>query len=161
MFSGRLTFADPDLGNCTVYRGRPAISAVLAGVGLAIFVLFGYASLSRGLPLSSTVAILVMLPGLFAVLAMANWRTELYVGERGFRWEKPWRPLQVPLQVLWSEVASCDLGTQSDRRGTKAWLVVRLSDGEKIEVTQQFSATWWEIRDLMEERRKGSVPPNG
>jgi hypothetical protein len=161
LFSGRWTVEDSDLGHCLGYRGRPAISAVLAAVGVAICLTSAYGSISRGLPASSIVVICVMLPGVFWVLALANWRTEILVGDRGFRLERAWRPFQLPLTVPWSEVAACELGTQTDRRGTKAWLVVRRSSGEKFTVSQQFSAAWWEIRDVMEDRRKAALAAAG
>jgi hypothetical protein len=154
MLSGRWTVEDRDLGHCTVFRGSLPIAGVLAGVGLAMVLLFGFASWRNNYWSIAGLFTLVLLPAVFWVLAFSYWRTELLVGEKGFRLEKGWRPVQAPLKMVWSQVAKSELGSQTDRRGTKAWLVVRDTSGGKTTISQQFTATFWEIRDAMEASRE-------
>ena len=157
IFSGRWTVEDEDLGHCTVFRGSLPISGVLAGVGLAMLVLFGFASWRNNYWSPAGLFTLILLPAVFWVLALSCWRTELLVGEKGFRLEKGWRPLQVPLKMAWTRVTKSELGGQTDRRGTKAWLVVSETDGRKTTISQQFTATFWEICDAMEASRMASL----
>ncbi len=157
IFSGRWTVEDEDLGHCTVFRGSLPIAGVLAGIGLAMLVLFGFASWRNNYWNPDGLFILVLLPSLFWALALQYWRTELLVGANGFRLERPWRPFQVPLKMAWSQVSETEVGSQTDRRGTKAWLVVTRTGGEKITISQQYSATFWEIGAAMEDCRKAAL----
>jgi len=157
ILSGRWTVEDEELGHCTVFRGSLPIAGVLAGVGLAMLVLFGFASWRNNYWSPVALFTLVLLPAVFLALALSYWRTELLVGEKGFRWEKAWRPYQVPLQMAWGQVLETELGSQADRRGTKAWLVVKQLGGGKVTISQQFTATFWEIGDAMEAARKASL----
>jgi hypothetical protein len=156
ILSGRWTVEDSDLGHCTVFRGSLPIAGVLAGVGVAMVLLFGFASWSNDYWSPAGLFTLLLLPAVFLLLAFSYWRTELLVGEKGFRLKKGWRPIQGPLEMAWSQVATSELGSQADRRGTKAWLVVRDTNGGKTTISQQFTATFWEIRDAMEASREAS-----
>jgi hypothetical protein len=106
-----------------------------------------------------------ILPALFCwFVALAHWRTQLVIGDRGFRWEKPWRPLQPPYEVSWSEVSRCEVDGTYTVWIARNWLVVTLSNGGQLKIgrafsarafsARAFSASWWEICDLIEDRRK-------
>jgi hypothetical protein len=157
ILSGRWTVEDEELGHCTVFRGSLAIAGVLGGVGLAMLVLFGFASWRNNYWSPIALFTLVLLPAVFLALGLSYWRTELVVGDKGFRWEKAWRPFQLPLEMAWSQVSETELGSQTDRRGTKAWLVVHQVGGGKVMISQQFTATFWDICDAMEAARKASL----
>jgi hypothetical protein len=161
IFSGRWTVEDEELGHCTVFRGSLPIAGVLAGIGLAMLVLFGSASWRNNYWNPGGIFTLALLPSVFWALALQYWRTELLVGANGFRLERPWRPFQVPLKMAWSQVSGSVVGSQTDRRGTKAWLIVTRTGGEKITISQQYSATFWEICDAMETSRKAALAALG
>jgi hypothetical protein len=157
IFSGRWTVEDADLGHCTVFRGSLPIAGVLAGIGLAMLVFFGFASWSNDYWNPNGLFLLMLVPLFLWALALQYWRTELLVGANGFRLERPWRPLQVPLKMAWSQVSGSVVGSQTDRRGTKAWLIVNRTGGEKVTISQQYSATFWEICAAMEDCRMAAL----
>jgi hypothetical protein len=93
-------------------------------------------------------------------VALCHLRTRLVIGDRGFRWDKPWRPFQTALEVPWSQVSACDVdATYTLSRTWRNWLVLTLSDGRHLSLgrkypVREFAANWWAICDLMEARRK-------
>jgi hypothetical protein len=87
--------------------------------------------------------------------AFLYWRTQLVIGEHGFRWNRPLRPVQAVQEVRWNQVTKCDVDVHGRflPQFSGAWLVVTLSDGGHLSIGREMSASWWEICDLMNERR--------
>jgi hypothetical protein len=166
MFSGRWTVADLILGESTVIRGSGRMIAA-ATIASVILLWFAWGALQpppsgcsscsdSGVP---GFALWILLALFCWFVALAHWRTQLVIGDRGFRWEKPWRPLQTSREVSWSEVSACEVDGTFIVRNARNWLVVTLSNGGQFKIGRafsfrEFSASWWEICDLMEDRRK-------
>ena len=99
---------DPALGNCTVYRGDRKIILVLAPILAAGVALTGWRfaegmALGRLLELIAWMCVLASLP---VYQGLCAWRTELVIGDNGFRYV---RPLRRTREALWSAVRSFDL----------------------------------------------------
>ncbi len=94
------------------------------------------------------------------LVAFAYWRTELLIGTHGFRWRRPWRPLQSDLEFPWGEVAEVDIDGRYNGRAASNWIIITLSDGTKVKMRREFSVGWWEIYEMLAARRKaGQTAP--
>ncbi|MGD0863494.1 MAG: hypothetical protein ABSA21_12200 [Candidatus Limnocylindrales bacterium] len=151
MFGELETTVDPDLGECTVFRGsRTWIPLAILGVVIllvvAVSALQGPGALITATP--SQWALMAVVGLLFCGLAVWNSRMQLVIAERGFRYVRPLRRVQAP----WSMVGNCTVeATHGNRR-----LVVPLSQGGRqsnVYLPALFSASLTQICDLMNARR--------
>jgi len=160
MLSGRWTVVDPDLGDCTVIRGSGRMIAALA-IASGVMLWFAWGGLQpppSGCSSCSSSGLTGFALWLVSVLvcwfcALLYWRAQFVVGQHGFRWDKPLRPLQAAQEVRWNQVTKCDVDVDGRFLTQGTWLVVTLSDGGHLSIGRKMSASWWEICDLMNERR--------
>jgi hypothetical protein len=154
----RWTFGDPALGDSIAFGGSRLIILTSCGLGVAC-VLGGAvaAVLASRLDSLANLAFFVLIASFFWGFALNFWRARFVVGVRGFRFAKPWRPWQSSVELRWDQVSACDVGMAVDhRQRERTWLVVTRSDGVEVTFGRNFSASWWEIRELMEKRRNAS-----
>lgn len=160
MFSGRGTISDPDLGECTVIGGSRFAVALFSVLGCALLGAVGWsvAQAASGTADqsgwgSSQLALMLVLGAVSITCAVWYWRTDLTVGERGFRLVRPFQRVQ----LMWGQVSSCDLKYEHTRREQ---LVVGLRgrrDGEADAIqfsSATFSASGHAIWQLMSTRWK-------
>lgn len=156
MYSGRWTTHDQRLADSDVFAGRPQTVALLAGGGAAallggvLLALLGARSPGDALEI---MAVFGLIAAGFMFAAFAYWRTRLVVGSLGFRFEWALRPLQASRELPWGEVSGCEVG-YGLFKGPTTWLTVTRTDGSTFTVRREFSASWYEICNLMEDRRK-------
>jgi hypothetical protein len=160
----RWTFSDPVLGDSIAFGGSRPIILISCGLGAgrvlggAVVTVLG----SRSNSLANLTAF-VLIASFSWGLALNLWRARFVVGVRGFRFDKPWRPWQNSVELLWDEVSASDVGmaagpgSMSFGRRERTWLVVTRSDGVEVTFGRGFSASWWEIQELMEKRRNASL----
>jgi hypothetical protein len=161
VFSGRWTLVDQDLGEGTMIRGSRRMIAALVAAGLVeLWIAFGATQpppsgcescTSSGTP---AVVLWVLFAAVGWLIAFAYWRTRLLVAARGFRWRRPWRPLQADRQILWSDVADVEIDGRYNGRAASNWIIITLSEGTKLKMRREFSVGWWKIYELMDARWK-------
>lgn len=168
MFEARWTAADPNIGDCIVIRGSRVISVVsVAAVFVCLCLAYGTLQPPPGgcrscaSPAGPSLAFWAVAALVCGIVAFSTWRTRLAIGARGFRWDKPLRPLQAPLEVLWSQVDCCGVDASHASRSARYRLVVVLSDKSEVRIggeflARGFSTSWWDICDLMEDKRRAN-----
>jgi hypothetical protein len=134
---------------------------MLGVTGLAALLLLAWAVSRSGTWPASDALPLLLLPAFFWLLALTYWRTQLAIGDLGFRLVNPWRPLAASKQFGWGDIAGCDVESSANMRGSRTWLVVTRSGGARFTISSEYSASSWEICDLMEGYRKryGAAQP--
>lgn len=172
VIKGRWTATDPDLGACVVFRGSRGyvafftISALVWGALLVGAIVETALGTARG-PASGIFG-LAILAAFTSMCAVGQSRTQMVVGERGFRYVRPFRRVSAG----WSEV----LAVQAGPRRASAAMVVSLSgdrgkSANSIRIKSAFSASAVDICREMDRRRfeagrpaglsPGSIPRDG
>jgi hypothetical protein len=175
-----MTFSDPNLGECQVFRagGRQILNFVVAGLFLPVgFVMALYVTAPKSPSPSPYDAYLnpppdysaLVLPLVFfgiwtaIFFAGAIWESmlRLAVGERGFRYWRPSGTVEIP----WSNVESIQLLTRLGGRYHNriiTWVVVALrepvggSSNVNMGPNLSFAASWGEISEAMNARFEAS-----
>ena len=110
LFSGRWATLDPDYGECTVLGSSRVAIAMCGGLALLVLPLLLRATVAVALGGSdqygtpSNVAAGIGLDLVLWLSAWYLWQTRLLVGERGFKYVRPARFLNQPIQGPWSNV---------------------------------------------------------
>lgn len=157
MSSGQRVIVDSDLGVCAVFAGNRRGVALCAGIGVAVL-LIGSPALWAGAHRSGAgwdwvgTAMIGIVVSVSWLLAVMNWRAQLVIGERGFRYVE-----FHTVQASWSSVSR--IAFAYDFRGGDS-ILVWLRDGDRQKATRMtlgagfgFCASPGEICDLMEARR--------
>jgi hypothetical protein len=127
MLEDRPMFVDPELGECVVYSGSRLNAAIFAGLGLVLLLLSGSASTTGyGTPTDTWNPGILIVCAAFWGLALWIVRIRLLVGERGFRYSRPFSSVEIP----WALVSRCRAEVWGSRRGRLAWVAVLLSGAE-------------------------------
>ena len=156
MTTGRPTIQDPELGESVVFVGSRLAIVLALALGVVCVVGLVTANANDG-------TIGYALTGVVGVLAFCGaaltWRVRLVVGDRGFRYTRPGRTVE----VAWSSVSSIGL----ERWGRGNQLVVRFRGAETAGVPSgatrlrlgrvPFSARLLVIFELMKSRRAAFV----
>jgi hypothetical protein len=127
MLEDRPTVVDPELGECVVYAGSRLNAAIFAGLGLVLLLISGSASTTGyGMPTDTWNPAILIFCAAFWLVALWIVTMRLLVGERGFRYSRPFNSVEIP----WSLVSRCRPEVWGSGRSRLAWVAVWLSGGE-------------------------------
>ena len=150
---GQQAISDRDLGECVVFGGSRSYIAFFALSGLLFTLFFGWSVAEAASGSSKSDASWIAAPAFLAFFSWASaawlWRTQLVIGERGFRYVRPFRRVELP----WRAVSASKAGLPS----TIANLAVWFRDDERgraveVRMSSKFSTSDFEICRVMNAR---------
>jgi hypothetical protein len=157
MTSNRDRVLDPRLGEGVVLKGSRRATLALGVIALGILLCLGGIELADpNAGYQNSPAFLFLASG-FGLVALSQSRWRLVIGAEGFRLEKALRPLLKDSEVSWSEVSGCEVASYHSPRLAFQYLSVELRNGRVLNIglglAQGLTESWWDVCDLMEERR--------
>jgi hypothetical protein len=150
--AGLRTVQDPELGSCSVI-GPSRWWIVAAGMGIAglAYVAWSFVEPHQaGVSPTWNQAIVIGLASLlFCVVSFSGKRTQLVIGQRGFRYVRPFRTVQ----ASWGTVG------ESVLTGRHQITVPMLADrnASTLRISSDFSVAYADISELMNARRLASI----
>jgi hypothetical protein len=166
MVTGRWTALDPEYGECTVLGSSRLVIAMCGGFALVLLPFVGQTAIATALGRSDTYATPSNIAaGVALELALwlgvwYLWQARLLIGERGFRYVRPFGLVNSPVQAAWNNVAAITYAPAPLAGGR---LTISLRDrkhghGGTISLPSllAFSAGGKEVCELMNERLAAS-----